>query len=262
MAPPTAPVTPVPSTSLVVVQPLKRKRCAGCRRGPLPMLVLEEGSPRCLDCADLGHLVFLPRGDTALTRRSREESALSAVVVRFNRRHGRYERQGVLVEEAGLARAEERCLADAEARRRRRVRDARRRAVQDARFADAFAAEIRRLFPGCPAERAREIAAHTSERGSGRVGRSAAGRALTESAVTSAVAASVRHVDTPYDRQLMSGVPRHEARRSIAASVEKVLRGWRSPVPSVTGGAVAGHGVPEPGGVAGPRGRGPEWTER
>ena len=114
------------------------------------MLVVEGGAPRCLDCADLGHLVFLPRGDTALTRRSREESALSAVVVRFNRRKGRYERQGVLVEEAGLARAEERCLADAEARRRRRVRDARRRAVEDVRFTEAFAAEIRRLFPGCP----------------------------------------------------------------------------------------------------------------
>lgn len=182
---------------------------------------------RCLDCADLGHLVFLPRGDTALTRRAREESGLSVVVVRFNRRKGRYERQGVLVEGAGLARAERRCLADAEARRRRRMRDARRRAEQDVRFAEAFAAEIRRLFPGCPGARAREIAEHASARGSGRVGRSAAGRALSESAVTSAVVASVRHVDTPYDRLLMAGVPRHEARRRIAAAAETVLRGWR-----------------------------------
>jgi hypothetical protein len=182
---------------------------------------------RCLDCADLGHLVFLPRGDTALTRRSREESALSAVVVRFNRRRGRYERQGVLVEEAGLARAEVRCLEDAEARRRRRTRDARRRAAEDVRFTEAFAAEIERLFPGCPTERARAIAAHASVRGSGRVGRSAAGRALSEGAVVSAVVASVRHVDTPYDHLLMSGVARHEARRRIAADVEAVLAGWR-----------------------------------
>ncbi len=197
------------------------------------MLVLEDGAPRCLDCADLGHLVFLPRGDTALTRRSREESALSAVVVRFNRRRGRYERQGVLVEEAGLTRAEQRCLVDAEARRRRRVRDARRRAREDVRFAEAFAVEIRRLFPGCPAERAREIAAHASVRGSGRVGRSAAGRALSERAVTSAVVASVRHMDTPYDQLLMSGVPRHEARRRIAAAVETTLRTWREKVSGV-----------------------------
>ncbi|MFE2647233.1 DUF2293 domain-containing protein [Streptomyces nigra] len=211
----------------LVVQPLKRRHCAECRTGPLRMLVLEDGTPRCLDCADLGHLVFLPRGDTALTRRSREESGLSAVVVRFNRRKGRYERQGVLVEEAGLARAEQRCLADAEARRRRRARDARRRVREDARFAEAFAAEIRRLFPGCPPERARDIAGHASVRGSGRVGRSAAGRALSEGAVTSAVAASVRHLDTPYDELLMSGVPRHEARRRIGAAVEGALRVWR-----------------------------------
>ncbi|BBC37364.1 uncharacterized protein SGFS_086580 [Streptomyces graminofaciens] len=214
-------------TGPVVVQPLRKKHCAECRSGPMGLLMLEEGAPRCLDCADLGHLVFLPRGDTALTRRAREESSLSAVVVRFNRRRSRYERQGVLVEEAALARAEERCLADAEARRRRRVRDARRRTAEDVRFTDAFAAEIRRLFPGCPADRARAIAAHASVRGSGRVGRSAAGRALSDVAVTSAVIASVRHVDTAYDQLLMNGVVRYEARLRIAGVVETRLREWR-----------------------------------
>ncbi len=222
-----APAIPPSGTGLVVVQALRRKNCAECRSGPLALLVLEDGVPRCLDCADLGHLVFLPRGDTALTRRSREESTLSAVVVRFNRRKGRYERQGVLVEDAALARAEQRCLADEEARRRRRARDAERRAAEDVRFTDAFAAEILRLFPGCPAGRAREIAAHASVRGSGRVGRSAAGRALSGTAVFSAVVASVRHLDTPYDQLLMSGVPRHEARRRIAQAVEGTLRVWR-----------------------------------
>ncbi|MGW5604673.1 DUF2293 domain-containing protein [Streptomyces sp. NPDC003753] len=220
--------TPTPPRCgvLLVFQPVKRRHCAECRRGPLPLLVLEEGKPWCLECADLGHLLFLPRGDTALTRRAREASGLSAVVVRFNRRHGRYERQGVLVEEAALALAEERCLADAEARRRRRARDARRRAEEDARFTEAFAAEIQRLFPGCPAERARAIAGHASVRGSGRVGRSAAGRALSPEAVTAAVRASVRHLETPYDQLLMDGVARPEARRRIAGRVEAVLREW------------------------------------
>ncbi|MFE0673742.1 DUF2293 domain-containing protein [Streptomyces sp. NPDC058867] len=221
------PTTPLYGTGLVAVQPLRRRYCAECRRGPLSLLVPADGAARCPDCADLGHLVFVPRGDTALTRRAREESGLSAVVVRFNRRKGRYERQGLLVEEAGLARAEARCLADAEARRRRRLRDARRRAAQDACFTEAFAAEIRRLFPGCPPERAAATAAHASVRGSGRVGRSAAGRALSETAVTSAVVASVRHLDTPYDQLLMSGVTRNEARRRIAAAVAAVLEGWR-----------------------------------
>ncbi|GAA3809011.1 hypothetical protein GCM10023083_49740 [Streptomyces phyllanthi] len=219
--------TPPARMGLVVIQALRKKHCGECRRGPVALLVLEDGVPRCLDCVDLGHLVFLPRGDTALTRRSREESALSAVVVRFNRRKGRYERQGVLVEEEALARAEERCLADAEVRRRRRIRDAGRRAEEDARFTDAFAAEILRLFPGCPTERARAVAAHAPVRGRGRVGRSAAGRTLSEVAVTSAVIASVRHLETPYDQLLMSGVPRHEARRRIAGVVEATLRGWR-----------------------------------
>lgn len=224
----TTTATPPARTGLLVFQPVKRRHCAECRTGPLTLLVLEEGAPHCLDCADLGHLVFLPRGNTALTRRSREESTLSAVVVRFNRRKSRYERQGVLVEEAALARAEQRCLADAEARGRRRVRDARRRALEDVRFTDRFAEAILRPFPGCPPERAREIAAHASVRGSGRVGRSAAGRALTEFAVTSAVIAAVRHTNTPYDQLLMSGLPRHEARRRIAPAVEAVLREWRT----------------------------------
>ncbi|MFJ7148284.1 DUF2293 domain-containing protein [Streptomyces sp. NPDC100445] len=227
MAFPTIPDSPDPLGRLVVVQPLRRKRCAGCRRGPLSLLALEDGAPRCLDCADLGHLVFLPRGDTALTRRSLEESSLSAVVVRFDRRKSRYERRGVLVEASALVRAEARCLADAEARRRRRARDARGRAMEDQRFAAVFAAEILRLFPGCPDERARAIAAHASVRRSGRVGRSAAGRALSEGAVTSAVVAAVRHRDTPYDELLMSGVGRYEARRRIAPVVEEALRTWR-----------------------------------
>ncbi|MFG3125413.1 DUF2293 domain-containing protein [Streptomyces sp. NPDC048201] len=222
-----SPALPDTGGGPVVVQPVRRKHCAACRQGPLTLLVLEDGVPRCLDCADLGHLVFLPRGDAALTRRAREESTLSAVVVRFAQRRGRYERQGLLVEEAALARAEERCLADAEVRQRRRARDARRRVEADERFVAEFAAEIRRLFPGCPAGRARAVAEHAALRGSGRVGRSAAGRALSEAAVTSAVVASVRHLDTPYDRLLMSGVPRREARARIDEALERVLRDWR-----------------------------------
>ncbi|MFF0743549.1 DUF2293 domain-containing protein [Streptomyces sp. NPDC004111] len=217
-----------PTGHLVVIEPLRRRHCAECRRGPLPLHILEFNAPRCLDCADLGHLVLLPRGDTALTRRAREGSSLWAVVVRFHRRRKRYERQGLLVEEQALARAESACLADADARERRRARDAARRAAEDTRFTAAFAAAVHDLFPGCPPERARTVAAHTSVRGSGRVGRSAAGRALDEGAVTAAVRASVRHEDTPYDGLLMAGVPRQEARARVAGTIEAVLEGWRA----------------------------------
>ncbi|MFG2719470.1 DUF2293 domain-containing protein [Streptomyces sp. NPDC048416] len=211
---------------MLVIESRRHHRCTACDRGPLKHVVLESGSPRCLDCSDLGHLVFLPRGDTALTRRARAGSSLSAVVVRFNRRRRRYERQGVFVEERALAAAEAACLADGEARARRRARDAERRAAEDVRFTAAMAQEILRLFPRCPAARARDIAEHASVRGSGRVGRSAAGRALDEAAVTAAVRASVRHLDTEYDALLMARVPHNRARARVAAAIDAVLASW------------------------------------
>ncbi len=79
----------------------------------------------------MDHLVFLPAGDAALTRRAKRASRLSAVVVRFSRSRRRSERQGILVEEAALERAELECLADEEARTRRRVREEARRAAAD-----------------------------------------------------------------------------------------------------------------------------------
>src|SRR5438874_6527677 len=54
---------------------------------------LEKSQSLCLSCADLDRLVFLPAGDTALSRRARKHSPLSAVVVRFSRARGRYERK-------------------------------------------------------------------------------------------------------------------------------------------------------------------------
>jgi hypothetical protein len=212
---------------LVVVVPLKDWTCTGCR-GTGELLILEDERPTCLACADMDHLVFLPAGDAALTRRAKKASGLSAVVVRLNRRRKRYERQGLLVEEAALEHAEEQCLADEDARARRRERDRERRAGEDLEFQARTAREIRRMFPGCPPDRAEAVARHTGTRGSGRVGRSAAGRALDETAVRAAVVASVRHEDTDYDALLMSGVPRATAREQIRADLDHVLARWRA----------------------------------
>ena len=98
-------------------------------------------------------------------------------------------------------------MSDADARTRRRERDQARRADVDLQFQARLAEQIKRLFPGFPAGRATAIAEHTGLRGSGRVGRSAAGRAFDETAITLAVVASVRHVDTDYDSLLMAGLP-------------------------------------------------------
>lgn len=192
---------------LVVISALKDWTCRECS-GTGDFLFMEGPGPLCLACADLDAQVFLPSGDTALTRRARKASTLCAVVVRFSRSRGRYERQGLLVEEQALAQAEQQCLDDEDVRRRRRVREEIRRADQAVTFQAEFAEEIRRQFPGCPPERAQAIAEHAGARGSGRVGRSAAGRALDAEAVTLAVVASVRHGDTNYDELLMSGIPR------------------------------------------------------
>jgi len=157
----------------------------------------------------------------------RAGSRLSAVVVRFSRARRRYERQGILVEERALERAEQECLADEQARERRRVRDAERRAGEDLELSERMAREIVRLFPGCPAERAQSIALHTSVRGSGRVGRSAAGRGLDPTALELAVAAAVRHEDTRYDELLMRGVERELARTQVRDEVARVVDSWR-----------------------------------
>ena len=217
----------MPSSELVVIEPLKEFTCAGCGGGG-DFLVMSDAGPLCLTCADLDTLVFLPAGDPALTRRARKESGLAAVVVRWSRSRKRYERQGILVEGPALERAEASCLADEEVRLRQRERSRARAEREDAALAERMTAEIRRLFPGCPQARAEAIAAHTALRGSGRVGRSAAGRALDEGALVAAVVASVRHEDTPYDELLMAGVDRREARDRVRHAVDSVLDRWRA----------------------------------
>jgi hypothetical protein len=191
---------------------------------------MDKAGTLCLDCADLGHLEFLPSGDAALTRRATKASGLSAVVVRWSRRRNRYERQGILAEAAAIEQAALECLSDADVRARRREREQSRRADHDVHFRGEFAAAIREQFPGCPVERAEAIAFHAAARGSGRVGRSAAGRALNPDAVCLAVVASVRHVDTDYDTLLMSGVDRESARRQVHQRVEDIVNAWRDGV--------------------------------
>ncbi len=213
---------------LVVIQPLNPWSCTSCG-GTGDLLIMEEPGPVCLACADLDHLIFLPAGNAALTRRARKASTLSAVVVRFSRTRKRYERRGVLVEEDALADAEGRCLADADARARRREREAQRRATTDNAFVEQLAAAIRVAYPACPPDRAAEIASHTAVRGSGRVGRTAAGRALDPAAIDLAVAAAVRHRDTRYDELLMTGADRHTARVTVRGEVAEILDAWRSP---------------------------------
>lgn len=106
---------------LVVVIALHDWSCAACG-GTGRFLLMEDRGPICMRCAGLDQLFYLSAGDAALTRRATKASRLTAVVVRFSRARRRYERQGVLVEEAALATAELDCLGEEGAAARRELR--------------------------------------------------------------------------------------------------------------------------------------------
>ncbi len=187
----------------------------------------KERRALCLACSDLDHLAFLPSGDPCVTRRAKKGSTLWAVVVEWSRARKRYERQGLLVEEDALAHAEQECLADADARERRREREAERRTELDREYVERFAARVRELYPNCPPDRETTIAEHACQKYSGRVGRSAAAKALDDEAVRLAVRAHVRHAETKYDSLLAAGRVRRDARGEVEDKVENVLDRWR-----------------------------------
>lgn len=195
------------------------------------LLFMERQQPLCLDCADLAHLLFLPSGDAALSRRARKYSSLAAVVLRFSRARKRYERQGLLVTPDALSRAEQQCAGDAAERAMRRERDADRRLEQDREFVADLTRAILQRYPSCPAEEAHRVASHTAQRGSGRVGRSAGGRALEPDAIDLAVIAWIRHQHTDYDTLLMRGTDRSSARQAILPAIECVLSQWSASIP-------------------------------
>ena len=61
---------------LVVFSILRESTCSECG-AEVPagaFLHVEHQRPLCLACADLDHLVYLPRGDPTLTRRAKTES--------------------------------------------------------------------------------------------------------------------------------------------------------------------------------------------
>jgi hypothetical protein len=194
-------------------------------------LKMEKEKPLCLECADLDHLVYLQRGDVALTRRSRKYSNLSAVVVRFSRSRHRYERQGLLVESEALIRAEKECEGDAADRKISRERAVVIRERADKEYIAQFSKQIRMQYPGCPAQEAEAIADHACQKYSGRIGRSSAAKAFDAKAIELAVKAHVRHKHTPYDQLLMKGWERTEARSAIAEKLDQVMREWSRKLP-------------------------------
>lgn len=220
---------PLDGTKDIAVFMVRRAtKCAECERelSEGDMLRLENERSLCLDCADLGHLEFLPAGNVALTRRATKYSPLRAVVLRWARARNHYERQGILVTPDAIGRAEAECLADDDQRARQRVRAAARREVTDGEFEAAVAAKLKAMFPGCPAAEAESIAAWTCRKHSGRVGRSAAAKELAPQALRLAVIAHIRHEHTGYDALLMRHGDRQQAREQVRGAIQRVLADW------------------------------------
>lgn len=213
---------------LLVFMIRNESECAECGEELWPgsFITLEEKSALCLSCADLDHLVYLPAGNAAVTRRATKYSHLHAKVLRWSRTRKRYERQGILVESEALDKAEDESIADAELREIRRQRQAEKRAQLDEQYKKQFTDHIREIFPHCPGQTAEKIAQHACLKYSGRVGRSAAAKSFDPEAIMLAVRAHVRHQHTDYDELLLKDYERNEARLLVEDKVDHVIDEW------------------------------------
>jgi hypothetical protein len=219
----------------IVVFILRRDtRCGECGQELFQgnFLRLENDKPLCLDCADLGHLEFLPGGDAAITRRASKYSPLRAVVVKWSHTRKRYERQGILVSSEAIKRAEQESLADADQRTRQRERAALKREAEDQAYISAVMERLKVSFPGCPPQEAERIADHACQRHSGRVGRSAAAKEFEPSVLRLAVIAHIRHTHTRYDELLGRTGDRSSARAAVQEQIEKILMRWEASEPA------------------------------
>ncbi len=216
---------------IVVFMARSAPKCDFCNQdlGRGAWIRVVDDKAQCLECADLDHLVFLPRGDAALTLRAGKHSRLRAVVVQWARARKRYERQGTLVEEEALDRAEAECEADADQRKQRRIEAAIRRAELDDVYVAEFGRHIAERYPGCPASEAQRIAEHACRKHSGRVGRTEFAKRFDPDAIDLAVIARVRHAHTRYDDLLARGWLRDEARLDVRDDIDAVLSRWRQP---------------------------------
>jgi hypothetical protein len=216
---------------LVFIQSRASETCAECGKdlykGNFIRLQREKGV-LCLECADLDHLEFLPRGDAAITRRSTKYSKLWAIVLQWSRSRKRNERQGILAEPEAIERALAESEADSEEREQRREREALRRESLDRKYVAEFAQAIRGQFPGVPSGADIKIAEHACLKYSGRVGRSAAAKSFEPEAVFLAVRAHVRHAYTDYDELLFEYDDRQLAREKVRGRIEAVLDEWRA----------------------------------
>lgn len=215
-------------TDLAVFSILRGSSCGECSEalGRGQLLWKEGDLGLCMACAGLDHLVFLGRGNAALTRRARKYSRFSPVVVRFSRARKRYERQGVLVDEEALSRAEQECLPAHKSRLYAGLRAEWARENWDQAYFEDFVRQLAKLYPGCPRRAADKIARQACERHSRRSARTPSGKQPERPPVRQAVAAHVRNTATRYGELLVEGKTRIQARKLVKSEVSAVLDEW------------------------------------
>ena len=203
--------------------------CLECENtlGAKAWITLNNKEVYCLVCSDLDHLVYLPSGNAALTRRSKKNSKMFAVVLQWSKARKRYERQGLLVEQEALEYAEKECLSDHEIREKRNERRREAELVLDKEYIKKFASELLRIFPNCPSNTAEEISNHECQQYSKRVGRTANAKNFDPGVLTLAAIAHLRHVETNYDSLLMEDWDRREAREKVRTDIDAILNFWR-----------------------------------
>lgn len=208
----------------------EKLKCNSCGKGiPKGKSFVAESEKHkgiCFSCSPFLGYVMLPPGDAAMTRRSKKHSTLCGVVLAWNQRRKRYERQGQLVEEIAIEKARLECEKDKAERELKNKKAAVVRAIKDKEYIEAFAIAIRQRYPNCPVKREFKIAAHACEKYSGRVGRTADAKQFDATMIDLAVEAHIRHTETNYDNQFGKGISKQEIRSVVKNDINAVMRKW------------------------------------
>lgn len=207
---------------------LKCNKCnQNIKKGDFAVSEFEKGEALCFKCSPFKHLVFLPSGDAALTRRSKKYASLSAILQQWNNRRRRYERRGIFVDQTSIDLAKKECSADKEQRKIKNLKAAAKREQQDIEYIKMFSLKIRELYPSMPKGREEAIARHACEKYSGRVGRTAAAKDFDNDMIERAVIAHIRHHETEYDNLFGQGRRKRDIRDDIKPLITKILKRWK-----------------------------------
>lgn len=212
----------------------EKLRCIDCgksiQKGKSFVAESENHKGTCFNCSPFVGYVMLPPGNAAMTRRSKKHSTLCGVVLAWNQRRKRYERQGQLVEEIAIEKARLECEKDQAVRDEKNKKAAVIREIKDQEYKVAFAKAIRQRYPNCPAKREQEIAKHACEKYSGRVGRTANAKQFDAKMIDLAVEAHIRHAETDYDNRFGQGKGKKEIRSEVRYDINQVLRQWKGEI--------------------------------